>query len=632
MKVPNLVKIFRVCPNHQVSRISCSAKSIPGAKLDMLNLSLSGKLFPSILEVVSLVIFLGNSLQSYKEDNVQEEQVVLPAGTVISGRYVVKSLLGKDDSSATYLVEDQHTMSELFALQEVHLQSKRELNRFLLACQLLTHLDHRALAHVYALLKDDKHNRAYILMEHIEGPNLEILLQQQPEQRFSWPQAMNAMAPVITAVGYLHRQQPPIIHGNINPTTIVVPKARGSVLHVGLGMAQGYDSDAAMAAVRSCSSGYRAPEQYGTDTVVQTDIYALGAVFYTLITGIVPTDAPSRLAQMDNEEIDPLKPVNEIVSSVPVRVAKAVNRAMSLDAHKRFSSVEHLWEVLWAVDPSSVARSMPFVSSRPPLAPKQAVIRPATVLQAPRVWKPWPLAPKQAVIRPATVSAPKQLQPPRASGLAEASLVVENSTTISVVKQLPTSPASKPAVPKRPVEKPAPAFGAKQWRAPRAWKLAVLLSILVLLISLGVSADSLSHVLTRSANPPSKHQLTSLTPTPVPVILRGTYKGTIYDIPVKVRTSLTLTNVRQSQGKISGILAVGPGLLGYGPFSGTLNTTTEHLQFTVRDSAGNPTLFFEGAIQAPTSLSGDYYRCIPIQGNPCHRTTVGYGIWNVLLS
>jgi eukaryotic-like serine/threonine-protein kinase len=519
---------------------------------------------------------------------VQEEQVALPPGTVISGRYVVKSLLGKDDSSATYLVEDQRTRSELFALKEVRLQSKRELSRFLLTCQWLTRLDHPALVHVYALLKDDKHNCAYVLMEHIEGPNLEILLQQQPEQRFSWPEAMNTMAPVITAVGYLHRQQPPIIHGNINPTTIVVPKARGSVLLVGLGTAQGYDSDAAMAAVRSCSSGYRAPEQYGTDSVVQTDIYGLGAVFYTLITGIVPTDAPSRLAQMDNEEIDPLKPMDEIVSSVPVRVAKAVNRAMSLDAHKRFSSVEHLWEVLWAVDPSSVARSMPFVSSRSPLPPKQAVIRPATV------------------------SAPKQLQPPRASELAEASLVVENPTTISVVKQ---------------------------WRAPRAWKLAVLLSILVLLISLGVSADSLSHVLTRSATPPSKQHLSSLTPTvrsstptPTPVILRGTYKGTIYDIPVKVRTSLTLTQVQQSQEKISGILAVGPGLLGYGPFSGTLNTTTEHLQFTVGDSAGNPTLFFEGAIQVPTGLSGDYYRCIPIQGNPCHRTTVGYGIWNVLLS
>jgi len=577
---------------------------------------------------------------------VQKEQVSLPAGTVISGRYVVKSLLGTDDASATYLVEDQRTMSELFALKEVSLQSKRELYRFLLECQLFIRLDHQALVHVYVLLKDDKHNRAYMLMEHVEGPNLETLLRQQPEQRFSWPEAVNTMAPVIAAVDYLHRQQPPIIHGNINPTTIIVPKARGRAPLLGLGTAHEYDSEAPMAAVRSCSSSYRAPEQYGTDINVQIDIYGLGAVLYTLITGIVPTDAPSRLAQMDNEGIDPLKPVHEIVSTVPVRVGEVINRAMSLDAHEHFSSVEQLWEVLWVVEPSSVTRSMPLVSSRPPLTPKQAGIRPATVsaskqAQAPRAWKLWPLTPKQAGIRPATVSAPKQAQALRHKAPAVAKHIVEDSTIVSVVKQLPSSPASKPAVPKQPVEKPAPASGAKQWRAPRAWKVAVLLIVIVLLIGLGVSADSVSDVLTHSTNPTAKHGLPSLTPivrsfTPTPtsvsVILSGTYKGTIYDIPSKVLTSLTLTQVQQSQGKISGFLIVGPGLLGYGPFSGTLDTTTEHLQFTVRDDAGNPTLFFEGAIQSATSLSGDYYRCISIQGNPCHRTTEGYGIWNVLQS
>jgi hypothetical protein len=362
------------------------------------------------------------------------------------------------------------------------------------------------------------------------------------------------MAPVIDAVGYLHRQEPSIIHGNIKLTTIIVPKARGKALLVGLGTAQEYDSDATMAAVRSRSSSYRAPSQYGTDTEIQTDIYGLGAVFYTLITGVVPADAPSLLAQMDNEGSDPLQPVH---------VAEVIERAVSLDAREHFSSAEQLWEALWAVEPSFGARRMPFVSSRSPHAAKRGVTRPATV------------------------SAPKQ---PRAS---------------------------------------------------HTGKLAVLLIVLVVLSGLGVSADSLSHVLTRSANPIAKQRLPSPTPTvrsstptltSVPVIPGGAYKGTIYDIPAKVGASLTLTNVQHSQGKMSGILAVGPGLLGNGPFSGTLDSTTDRLQFTVRDDAGNPTLFFEGTIQSPTSMSGDYYRCIPILANPCHKTTVGYGIWNVLLS
>jgi len=511
---------------------------------------------------------------------------------VISGRYVVKSLLGKDDSSATYLVEDQRTLSKLFALKEVCLQNTHELSRFLLDYQLLIRLDHQSLAHVYGLLKDDKHHRAYLLMEHVEGSNLETLLQQQVEQRFSWPEAMNIMAPVIDAVGYLHRQEPSIIHGNIKLTTIIVPKARGKALLVGLGTAQKYDSDATVAAVRSRSSSYRAPSRYGTDTEIQTDIYGLGAVFYTLITGVVPADAPSRLAQTDNAGSDPLQPVHETVATVPVHVAEVIERAMSLDAREHFSSAEQLWEALWAVEPSFGARRTPFISSRPPRAAKRGVTRPATVSaskqpRAPHAWKLWLPAPKRAIIRPATVSASKQ---PRAS---------------------------------------------------HTWKLAVLLIVLVVLSGLGVSADSLSHVLTRSANPIAKQRLPSPTPTvrsstptltSVPVIPGGTYKGTIYDIPAKAGASLTLTNVRHSQGKMSGILAVGPGLLGKGPFSGTLDSTTDRIQFTVRDDAAHPTLFFEGTIQSPTSMSGDYYRCIPILGNPCHKTTVGYGIWNVLLS
>jgi hypothetical protein len=174
-------------------------------------------------------------------------------------------------------------------------------------------------------------------------------------------------------------------------------------------------------------------------------------------------------------------------------------------------------------------------------------------------------------------------------------------------------------------------------------KLSLTFVVLTLLLSLGIGADSLPHA--RSL--PIAHSTTPAptvvrsTPKPAPTAtsvssiypaLAGTYNGTIFDIPVNVKTSLTLTNVRESQGKISGYMTVGPGLLGYGPFSGTIDSTTKHLQFTVTDSDGNPTLFFEGAMQSATNLSGDYYRCNPAPVNPCNHGPAGYGIWNVLSS
>lgn len=174
-------------------------------------------------------------------------------------------------------------------------------------------------------------------------------------------------------------------------------------------------------------------------------------------------------------------------------------------------------------------------------------------------------------------------------------------------------------------------------------KLSLAFVVLALLLSLGIGADFWSHARSlpaaRSATPVPT--VTRSTPKPAPTAtsvssiypaLADKYNGTIFDIPANVKTSLTLTKVRESQGKISGYLTVGPGLLGYGPFSGTIDSTTKHLQFTVTDSDGNPTLFFKGAMQSATNLSGDYYRCNPAQGSPCVRGPVGYGLWDVMLA
>lgn len=111
----------------------------------------------------------------------------------------------------------------------------------------------------------------------------------------------------------------------------------------------------------------------------------------------------------------------------------------------------------------------------------------------------------------------------------------------------------------------------------------------------------------------------------------GTYSGTINDLSSKVSTSLSLTGVQQSQGKITGYLVLGFGLQGSGPFSGTIDAA-KHLQLTVTDSKGHAKLFFEGAMQSATSLSGDYYQCgtNSTPNSQCHRASNGYGIWSLV--
>jgi hypothetical protein len=105
----------------------------------------------------------------------------------------------------------------------------------------------------------------------------------------------------------------------------------------------------------------------------------------------------------------------------------------------------------------------------------------------------------------------------------------------------------------------------------------------------------------------------------------------MYDLTTNVSTSLSLTGVRQSQRKINGYLVVGPELQGSGPFSDAVDDAG-HVQFTVTNVAGNSILFFEGAVQSATSLSGDYYSCSGIQESLCSWASDDYGIWSVTLT
>src|SRR5215831_6437860 len=103
-----------------------------------------------------------------------------PAGE----RYVIEALLGEGGSGAVYLVRDQSASPRRFALKEVINPDKHDRERFTFEGQVLWRLKHPALPRVYQVFENDKLKRVYMLMDYIEGPNLEVLQKEQPGQRF----------------------------------------------------------------------------------------------------------------------------------------------------------------------------------------------------------------------------------------------------------------------------------------------------------------------------------------------------------------------------------------------------------------------------------------------------------------
>jgi eukaryotic-like serine/threonine-protein kinase len=270
----------------------------------------------------------------------------LSPGVVICGRYLVTDLIGTGGFSAVYLVRDQQREDSFFALKEVIATQKEARELFNFECNLLARLVHPALPRVHRVFEDAEHNRLCMLMDYVEGPDLETLRQIQREKRFSLPVIADFLAPIVDAITYLHQQDPPIIHRDIKPSNIIVPIAERKAILVDFGIAKAYDRQGTTSAVRRGSPGYGAPEHYSAGTSTRSDIYGLGATLYTLLTGNVPADAIDRMTQLSNDKPDPLKPAGELVASIPLHVSKAIGRAMSINMMQRFATAQEFWQAL----------------------------------------------------------------------------------------------------------------------------------------------------------------------------------------------------------------------------------------------------------------------------------------------
>lgn len=274
--------------------------------------------------------------------------VDLPAENILYERYIVDAVLGEGGFGSVYRVRDMQDNDRVYALKEVSIRQKTEWKSVQFEAELLKQLDHYAVPRFYGIVEDPQRMRAGILMSYIAGPNLESLRRQQPEKRFKPAQVFSMMTPIIDAIIYLHRQTPSIIHRDIKPANIIMPASGQGAVLVDFGIAKVYQQDSTTSIHRVCSAGYSAPEQYMTGTCPQTDIYSLGATYYTLLTGEVPADALTRLSHISTHQADPLVPILQLASDLPEHIAEAIECALAMEPEYRFTSVSDFWQALHA--------------------------------------------------------------------------------------------------------------------------------------------------------------------------------------------------------------------------------------------------------------------------------------------
>lgn len=571
----------------------------------------------------------------------REFQNRFPKGKVVRDRYIIEDLLGQGGFGAVYRVRDRRVKGNVFALKEVESPERHQRESVLFEGEVLRRLDHRALPRVYRVFEEPKSNRVCILMDYVAGPNLEKLRLQQPEKRFPLPEVVRIMTPIVEALTYLHAQQPPIIHRDVKPSNIIVPTSGEDAVLVDFGIAKEYDEDSTTTAIRHCSPGYGAPEQYVSGTATQTDVYGLGATLYTLLSGVVPIDALYRITRMSVNRADPLPPVREVLDSIPVSISEALQKAMAINSNDRFADAAELWSVLQSEHDAIVARESAAVILSQAQESPQASSEESTYNDGVMVL---------AAVEPQTDTAhPLEEQAGRTT-------VAMTSQKREAVGHMPSEPALVPETP-------------TQRRSHTRLYVAVALVIVVLLGG-GIGATALlgarspevvagrtpvvahtptikstaqspkptatAHpktnpalIVTPASTPYQRVPVPTLTPTPTSVptsrssTLSSAYSGTAHNTPADVQASMTLSNVSQNGTAVSGYAAFGTGLSGNGNFSGTVNGSS--INFLIPSSSTLMPLFFQGTIQSDGAMSGSY---CSYNNNQCDYSG-GYGTWNV---
>ena len=372
----------------------------------------------------------------------------LQTGQILNQRYRIVKLLAKGGFGSVYRAWDVNFQMPC-ALKENSESSPESQRQFQREAQMLHTLRHPNLP----LVKDYfivPGQGQYLVMDFVEGDDLETSLARDGGP-FPVERVEDWLAQICEAVIYLHSQNPPVIHRDIKPANIRITST-GKAMLVDFGIAKIYQPGSPTTqGARAVSPGYAPFEQYGhAPTDVRTDVYALGATAYCLLTGTPPAESISRMAGTE------LPAPHELNLAITPELETLVLKAMAVMPAERFQTAGEFLAVLNSI---SARSRLPAASAVDDVSAPAAPSLPVQVTTAPS---------KAAPSKAAAPSLSPSVAPSIGeSGLTPASPVQGDQM---VITPLETRPQGLPGKGSK-VKTPGPAQVRGKRRAWLAWVL-----------------------------------------------------------------------------------------------------------------------------------------------------------------
>ncbi len=261
-----------------------------------------------------------------------------PPGSVV-GDYRILKKLAQGGMGVLYLCCPLNDMSRRVVMKTLRLElgddQDQYARRFKRESELLSQLEHDLIVHVYDSWSDEAN--AYIVMEYIDGDNLEYI-RKQNLYVFDEPVVIEIMLQLADALNYAWEKLK-ILHRDIKPSNIMIDKE--NYLHLlDFGIAKSLDSEGTTILTIAGSGlgtpGYMSMEQFrNTELDCTTDIYGLGATMYFLATGEPPyTGKSANSVFLEMLDHDPV-PLHQRNPEFSENFSLLIQRTLNRDPKKR---------------------------------------------------------------------------------------------------------------------------------------------------------------------------------------------------------------------------------------------------------------------------------------------------------
>jgi len=296
----------------------------------------------------------------------------LTTGATFAGRYRIVEELGRGGMGRVYRAQDTKLNEEvaLKLLKPEIATDKKALARFSNELKIARGIVHKNIGRMYEIMEEK--GTSFITMEYVPGQDLKSLIRQTGSLTVSKTIAIAKQ--VCDGLGEAHKQG--VVHRDLKPQNIMIDRS-GSARILDFGIAHSLKTKGITGArVMIGTPEYMSPEQVdGKDVDPRSDIYALGAILFEMLTAYPPFEGDTAFTIGVKHKSEPPKDPREENPSIPEDLSRLILKCLAKNPDDRYADTAEICRELSLIKQGLPTTERTTVSQRTPLTSREITVQ-----------------------------------------------------------------------------------------------------------------------------------------------------------------------------------------------------------------------------------------------------------------